>query len=242
MGGEAVVNGDDVADWDGRAATRRHGDRHVRPRSTCWSTTPASSATACSPTLPRTSGTRSMRVHLQGPLRTARWAAAYWRDRAKAGESVDARIVNTTSGAGLMGSVGQGAYSAAKAGIAALTLVAGGRARTLRRHRQRHRPCGADAHDRGGLRRDDGCAGRAAAFDAMAPENVARSWCGSARPSRPESPAGSSRSRAARSAWPTAGSTAPRSTRARVGSRPTSGTAVARAARRGPAAAPVYGA
>jgi NAD(P)-dependent dehydrogenase (short-subunit alcohol dehydrogenase family) len=46
-----------------------------------------------------------------------------YREQSKAGEPVDARIVNTSSGAGLMGSVGQGAYSAAKAGIAALTLV-----------------------------------------------------------------------------------------------------------------------
>ncbi len=65
----------------------------------------------------------TMRVHLKGHFCTSRHAAAHWRDRAKAGEAVDARIVNTTSGAGLMGSVGQSAYSAAKAGIAGLTIV-----------------------------------------------------------------------------------------------------------------------
>jgi NAD(P)-dependent dehydrogenase (short-subunit alcohol dehydrogenase family) len=64
-----------------------------------------------------------VRVHLKGHFCAARHAAGYWRDRAKAGEPVDARIVNTTSGAGLAGSIGQAAYSAAKAGIAALTLV-----------------------------------------------------------------------------------------------------------------------
>jgi NAD(P)-dependent dehydrogenase (short-subunit alcohol dehydrogenase family) len=64
-----------------------------------------------------------VRVHLKGHFCVSRWAAAHWRDRAKAGEPVDARIVNTSSGAGLMGSVGQAAYSAAKAGIAGLTLV-----------------------------------------------------------------------------------------------------------------------
>jgi NAD(P)-dependent dehydrogenase (short-subunit alcohol dehydrogenase family) len=53
-----------------------------------------------------------------------RHAADHWRARTKAGEKVAARIINTTSGAGLRGSVGQGAYSAAKAGISALTLVA----------------------------------------------------------------------------------------------------------------------
>src|SRR5690606_27167159 len=64
-----------------------------------------------------------VRVHLKGHFAVARHAAAHWRDRAKAGEPVDARIVNTSSGAGILGSVGQAAYSAAKAGIATLTLV-----------------------------------------------------------------------------------------------------------------------
>jgi NAD(P)-dependent dehydrogenase (short-subunit alcohol dehydrogenase family) len=64
-----------------------------------------------------------VRVHLKGHFAPSRHAAAYWRDRSKAGETVDARIVNTSSGAGLLGSVGQAAYSAAKAGIATLTLI-----------------------------------------------------------------------------------------------------------------------
>ena len=64
-----------------------------------------------------------IRVHLKGHYAPARHAAAYWRDQSKAGNQTSARIVNTSSGAGLMGSVGQAAYSAAKAGIAALTLV-----------------------------------------------------------------------------------------------------------------------
>ena len=63
-------------------------------------------------------------VHLKGHFATIRHAAAHWRALSKAGETVDARIINTSSGAGLQGSVGQGNYSAAKAGIAALTLVA----------------------------------------------------------------------------------------------------------------------
>ena len=64
-----------------------------------------------------------IRVHLKGHFATTRHATEWWRAQSKAGAPVDARIVNTSSGAGLMGSVGQGAYSAAKAGIAALTLV-----------------------------------------------------------------------------------------------------------------------
>ena len=65
-----------------------------------------------------------LRIDLKGHFAPMRHAAAYWRQAAKDGRPVQARIVNTSSGAGLMGSVGQGNYSAAKAGIAALTIVA----------------------------------------------------------------------------------------------------------------------
>jgi NAD(P)-dependent dehydrogenase (short-subunit alcohol dehydrogenase family) len=64
-----------------------------------------------------------IRVHLRGHFLLSREAARHFRQRQKAGEPLDARIINTSSGAGLLGSVGQAAYSAAKAGIAALTLV-----------------------------------------------------------------------------------------------------------------------
>jgi NAD(P)-dependent dehydrogenase (short-subunit alcohol dehydrogenase family) len=63
-------------------------------------------------------------VHLKGHFATMRHAGAYWRAQSKAGHTVDARIINTSSAAGLQGSVGQANYSAAKAGIAAMTLVA----------------------------------------------------------------------------------------------------------------------
>ncbi|WP_035854864.1 SDR family oxidoreductase [Cryptosporangium arvum] len=65
-----------------------------------------------------------IRVHLKGHFAPLRFAGAYWRQEAKAGRPRAARVVNTSSGAGLQGSVGQGTYSAAKAGIAGLTLVA----------------------------------------------------------------------------------------------------------------------
>ncbi len=64
-----------------------------------------------------------VRVHLKGHYAVASNACAYWRQRSKDGQAVDARIINTSSGAGLQGSIGQSAYSAAKGGIAALTLV-----------------------------------------------------------------------------------------------------------------------
>ena len=67
-------------------------------------------------------------VHLKGHFATMRHAGAYWRAKIKSGEAgpdtLQARIINTSSGAGLQGSIGQANYSAAKAGIAALTLVA----------------------------------------------------------------------------------------------------------------------
>ncbi len=65
-----------------------------------------------------------MKVDLKGHFAPMRHAAAYWRDRSKAGKPAAARVVNTSSGAGLMGSVGQGNYAAAKAGIAVLTQIA----------------------------------------------------------------------------------------------------------------------
>jgi len=64
-----------------------------------------------------------MRVHLKGHFCLANILGRRWRDQAKAGNKVDARIINTSSGAGLQGSVGQSNYSAAKGGIASLTLV-----------------------------------------------------------------------------------------------------------------------
>jgi NAD(P)-dependent dehydrogenase (short-subunit alcohol dehydrogenase family) len=64
-----------------------------------------------------------MAVHLKGTFNCTRHAAAYWRSRSKAGEQVSARIVNTSSPSGLYGNVGQSNYGAAKAGIAAFTII-----------------------------------------------------------------------------------------------------------------------
>jgi NAD(P)-dependent dehydrogenase (short-subunit alcohol dehydrogenase family) len=65
-----------------------------------------------------------LRVNLKGHFLPLRHAAAHWRALAKAGADPQARVINTSSGAGLLGSVGQGNYAAAKAGVAALTQVA----------------------------------------------------------------------------------------------------------------------
>ncbi len=72
-----------------------------------------------------------MRVHLRGHFCLANVLTNRWRDQAKEGLKVDARIINTSSGAGLQGSVGQSNYAAAKGGIATLTLV---QAAELRRY------------------------------------------------------------------------------------------------------------
>lgn len=66
-----------------------------------------------------------LNVHLKGTFGLVHHACAHWRAEVKAGRAVSGRIINTTSGAGLVGNVGQAAYGAAKAGIANLTQVAG---------------------------------------------------------------------------------------------------------------------
>ena len=122
MGGEAVANGDDISTWAGGAnlvktALDAFGDLHVVVNN-AGVVRDRMFANASEDEWDLT-----MQVHLKGHFTTARHAAAYWRDKAKAGETVEGRIINTTSGAGLMGSIGQAAYSAAKGGIISLTLV-----------------------------------------------------------------------------------------------------------------------
>jgi NAD(P)-dependent dehydrogenase (short-subunit alcohol dehydrogenase family) len=120
-----------------------------------------------------------VRVHLKGHYAVASNACAFWRAESKAGRAVDARIVNTSSGAGLQGSVGQSAYSAAKAGIAALTLV---QAAELARYGITANAIAPSARTR---MTEEVFAGMMAkpesGFDAMAPENVSPLvvWLGS---------------------------------------------------------------
>jgi NAD(P)-dependent dehydrogenase (short-subunit alcohol dehydrogenase family) len=122
MGGEAVANGDSVTDWDGgqrlvNTAVEAFGDLHVlvnnagilRDRVLVNMTEDEYDAV--------------VDVHMKGHFVPARWAGAYWREQAKAGKDVKAAIVNTSSGAGLCGNGGQTNYAAAKAGIAAYTMV-----------------------------------------------------------------------------------------------------------------------
>jgi NAD(P)-dependent dehydrogenase (short-subunit alcohol dehydrogenase family) len=121
-GGEAVTDGADVADWEqagalvqraldafGRLDVVVNNAGFVRDRMFVSASPEEWDAV--------------IRVHLRGHFCVTRRACDHWRAESKAGRAVDARIVNTSSGAGLQGSVGQSAYAAAKAGIAALTLV-----------------------------------------------------------------------------------------------------------------------
>jgi NAD(P)-dependent dehydrogenase (short-subunit alcohol dehydrogenase family) len=179
LGGEAVVNGDDVADWEGAArlvqtAIESFGRLDVvvnnagflRDRMFVNASEDEWDAV--------------MRVHLKGHFGPSRHACVHWRERAKAGEKVDARIINTSSGAGLQGSVGQAVYSAAKAGIAALTLV---QAAELGRYGITANAIAPSARTR--MTADafkDMMARPESGFDAMAPENVSPLvvWLGSA--------------------------------------------------------------
>ena len=122
LGGEAVANGDDIADWNGAAnliktALEHFGQLDVLVNNAGFVRDRMFVSTS------EDEWDAVIRVHLKGHFAPTRHAVEHWRARAKRGETVDARIINTSSGAGLAGSVGQSAYSAAKAGIAALTLV-----------------------------------------------------------------------------------------------------------------------
>src|SRR3954465_15635366 len=122
MGGDAVVNGENVADWDGaqrlvRQAVEEFGDLHVlvnnagilRDRVIINMTEAEWDAVVA--------------VHLKGHFAPTRHAAVYWREQTKAGKEVKASIIHTTSTSGLFANPGQANYDAAKSGIATLSQV-----------------------------------------------------------------------------------------------------------------------
>ncbi|WP_216588828.1 SDR family oxidoreductase [Streptomyces brasiliscabiei] len=120
-----------------------------------------------------------LRVHLKGHFLPLRHAAAHWRAETKAGRVPAARVVNTSSGAGLLGSLGQGNYSAAKAGIVGLTLVA---AAELTRYGVQVNAIAPAARTRmTETAFAETMAAPGTGFDAMAPENVSPLvvWLGS---------------------------------------------------------------
>jgi NAD(P)-dependent dehydrogenase (short-subunit alcohol dehydrogenase family) len=123
MGGDAVANGDDISSWEGaqrliNTAVESFGDVNIivnnagilRDRMLTNMTEEEWDAV--------------IKVHLKGTFGPTRWAAAYWRERSKAGKEVYGRVINTTSVSGIYGNVGQTNYGAAKAGIASFTIIA----------------------------------------------------------------------------------------------------------------------
>ena len=122
MGGEAVANTDDIADWEGGkrlidTAIEHFGDLHVlvnnagilRDRVLINMTEDDWDAV--------------IHVHLKGHFVSTRHAAAYWREQTKAGKDVKASVINTSSTSGLVGNPGQSNYGAAKSGIASFSLI-----------------------------------------------------------------------------------------------------------------------
>jgi len=179
LGGEAVAHGGDIATTDGAASlvataldtfgrldTLVNNAGFLRDRMLV--------------NLDEDDWDAVMRVHLRGHFLPLKHAAAHWRAEAKAGRPPVARVVNTSSGAGLLGSVGQGNYSAAKAGIVGLTLVA---AAEMGRYGVQVNAVAPAARTRMTEQTfADTMAAPEDGFDAMAPENVSPVvvWLGSA--------------------------------------------------------------
>jgi NAD(P)-dependent dehydrogenase (short-subunit alcohol dehydrogenase family) len=123
MGGEAVANADNVADWEGaqrmvNTAIETFGDLHVVVNNA------GILRDRVLANMTEEEWDSVINVHLKGTFAPSRWAVAYWRERSKAGEPVSGRIINTTSVSGIYGNPGQTNYGAAKAGIAAFTNIA----------------------------------------------------------------------------------------------------------------------
>jgi NAD(P)-dependent dehydrogenase (short-subunit alcohol dehydrogenase family) len=123
LGGEAVANGDSAADWEGgerlvKTAVEAFGDLHVLVNN---------AGILRDRVLVNMSADEwdaVINVHLRGHFVPSHFAAAYWRQQVKDGKEVNGAIVNTSSGAGLLGNPGQTNYAAAKAGIGAFTMTA----------------------------------------------------------------------------------------------------------------------
>jgi NAD(P)-dependent dehydrogenase (short-subunit alcohol dehydrogenase family) len=123
MGGEAVASADDIADWEGGrnlvdTAVQAFGDVHVLVNNA------GILRDKMLVNMSEAEWDSVIHVHLKGHFVPTRHAAAYWREQVKDGREVSASIVNTSSTSGLLGNPGQTNYGAAKAGIAAFTVIA----------------------------------------------------------------------------------------------------------------------
>ncbi|CAM3130159.1 SDR family oxidoreductase [Prescottella defluvii] len=181
-GGEAVTNGDDVASWEGaqnliQTALDNFGTLDILVNNAGFLRDRMLVG------MSEQEWDSVIRVHLKGHFAPLRHAAAYWRAESKAGRPVDARIINTSSGAGLQGSIGQGNYAAAKAGIAEMTIQA---AAELKNYGVSVNAIAPAARTRmtvgAGGAMAEAMAAPEEGFDAMAPENISPLvvWLGSA--------------------------------------------------------------
>ena len=123
MGGSALANHDNVASWEGgdrliQSAVGHFGDLHVLVNNA------GILRDRVITNLSEADWDAVIEVHLKGHFVPTRHAATYWREQAKAGKVVRASIINTSSTSGLLGNAGQSNYGAAKAGIAAFTVIA----------------------------------------------------------------------------------------------------------------------
>ena len=172
-GGEAVANHDDIASWEGGArliqtALDAFGDLHVLVNNA------GILRDRVLVNLSEEDWDSVIHVHLKGHFVPTSHAAAYWREQAKAGKEVKAAIINTSSTSGLIGNVGQSNYGAAKAGIAAFTVII---AEELGRYGVRANAIAPAARTRmtestPGLSDVVKAPGDAAAFDAWDPANI----------------------------------------------------------------------
>jgi len=122
MGGEAIANADNVADWDGGqrlidSAVSSFGGLHVLVNNA------GILRDRMLVTMTEDEWDAVVNVHLKGHFVPTRWAANYWREQAKAGEPVNASIIHTSSTSGLLGNPGQTNYGAAKAGIGSFSII-----------------------------------------------------------------------------------------------------------------------
>jgi len=123
MGGEALANTDDISDWDGaerlvQSAIDTFGGLDILINNA------GILRDRMLTNMSEAEWDAVIKVHLKGTFAPSRHAAAFWRERSKAGETNDARIINTSSPSGIYGNVGQTNYGAAKAGIASFTIIA----------------------------------------------------------------------------------------------------------------------
>ncbi len=123
QGGEAVANRDDASDWEGGRRLVAHAVESFGRLDTLVNNA-GILRDRMLVNMTEDDWDAVIRVHLRGTFSPTHWAAVYWRDRTKAGERTDGRVVNTSSATGLYGNAGQINYGAAKAGIAAFTVIA----------------------------------------------------------------------------------------------------------------------